>query len=257
MTGYDSSGEEPSPEFCFRDEAARLTEDRVKGTLINLLMIGNSQRLDVCLLDDPAHLNMAAPLRKRLETELPQDSPAQTAFAASASGDSFEFDGRQNGGVAGESECRQVLALQVKADCLANVRRQFVKSLCLSDDGEIEALGDELTIPFADPHLSDSLHFASRDPFVCSMHQTEPECSQRWAGCVSSRPAAPALLRRLNGIERISRPYVQDAFADCRSGVDLGVEFVDRQNLPIAGRAQYHHFALFAGGVHLAVGADR
>ena len=43
-----------------------------------------------------------------------------------------------------------------------------------------------------------------------------------------------ALLRRTNGIESILRPNVHSVFADCRSCVYVRVEFVDRQNFPIA-----------------------
>lgn len=66
----------------------------------------------------------------------------------------------------------------------------------------------------------------------------------------------PALVRRPNGIEGISRPNVHLAFADCRSCVDVRVEFIDRQNFPIAGSAQHDDLAMLAGDVDLAVDAD-
>ena len=68
---------------------------------------------------------------------------------------------------------------------------------------------------------------------------------------------ACTLIRGLNGIERVSRPNVHLAFADCRSCVDVRVEFIDRQNLPIACSTQHDDLAMLAGQVYLAVDADR
>ena len=72
----------------------------------------------------------------------------------------------------------------------------------------------------------------------------------------SLRNRLQALMGRPDGIERVSGPNVHLAFADCRSCVDIRVEFIDRQNLPIAGSTQHDDFAMLAGDVNLAVDAD-
>src|SRR6267142_1954602 len=66
----------------------------------------------------------------------------------------------------------------------------------------------------------------------------------------------PALIRRPYGIERVSGPNVHLTFADCRSCVDVRVEFIDRQNFPIASSTQHDDLAMLAGDVDLAVDAD-
>src|SRR6266481_4993346 len=66
----------------------------------------------------------------------------------------------------------------------------------------------------------------------------------------------PALIRRANGIDGISRPNVHFAFADCRSCVDVRVEFIDRQNFPIACSTQHDDLAMLTGDVDLAVDTD-
>lgn len=64
----------------------------------------------------------------------------------------------------------------------------------------------------------------------------EPDAEMRSkANTEGSLRNLPALIRRPNGIEGVSRPNVHFAFADCRSCVDVRVEIIDRQNFPIAG----------------------
>src|SRR3989442_12454201 len=65
-----------------------------------------------------------------------------------------------------------------------------------------------------------------------------------------------ALIQRANGIEGITGPNVHLTFADCRSCVDVRVEFIDRQNFPIASSTQHDDLAMLAGGVDLAVDTD-
>jgi hypothetical protein len=73
---------------------------------------------------------------------------------------------------------------------------------------------------------------------------------------LSTQPFA-SLIGRPDGIERVSGPNVHLALADCRSCVDVRVEFIDRQNLPIASSTQHDDLAMLAGDVNLAVYADR
>ena len=65
------------------------------------------------------------------------------------------------------------------------------------------------------------------------------------------------LIRRPNGIKGVSGPNVHLAFGNCRSCVDVRVEFIDRQNFPIASSPQHDDFAMLAGDVDLAVHANR
>jgi hypothetical protein len=67
----------------------------------------------------------------------------------------------------------------------------------------------------------------------------------------SLRNHLQALIGRPDGIERISGPNVHLAFADCRSCVDVRVEFIDRQNFPIASGTQHDDLAMLAGEVKL------
>jgi len=66
----------------------------------------------------------------------------------------------------------------------------------------------------------------------------------------------PVLVRRPNGIKSVLGPDVHLAFADCRSCVDVRVEFIDRQNFPITSSTQHDDLAMLAGDVDLAVDAD-
>jgi hypothetical protein len=81
------------------------------------------------------------------------------------------------------------------------------------------------------------------------------KCDRKWITEDSVRNV-PALVKRPNGIEGVLGPDVHLAFADCRSGVDVRVEFIDRQNFPIASRTQHDDLAMLAGEVDLAVHAD-
>jgi hypothetical protein len=58
----------------------------------------------------------------------------------------------------------------------------------------------------------------------------------------------PALVKRPNGIEGVLGPDVHLAFADCGSCVDVRVEFIDRQNFPIASSTQHDDLAVDADG---------
>src|SRR5262249_51742773 len=64
------------------------------------------------------------------------------------------------------------------------------------------------------------------------------------------------LIRRPNGIEYVLRANVHLALADCRSRVDVRLKWIDRQNLPVAGRAQHDDLTMLAGDVHLTIDAD-
>src|SRR5882672_5169896 len=72
----------------------------------------------------------------------------------------------------------------------------------------------------------------------------------------SLRNALQALIQRANGIEGVSGPNVHLTFADCRSCVNVRVEFIDRQNFPIASSTQHDDLAMLAGNVDLAVDAN-
>src|SRR5207302_9701216 len=74
--------------------------------------------------------------------------------------------------------------------------------------------------------------------------------------CGRSVRNRPDLIQRPNGIEGVASSNIHFAFADCRSCVDVRVEFIDRQNFPIASSTQHDDLAMLAGDVDLAVDAD-
>src|SRR6266540_4435298 len=76
------------------------------------------------------------------------------------------------------------------------------------------------------------------------------------AGAGGHGSGPPVLIRRPDRIEGVLGPDVHLAFADCRSCVDVRVEFIDRQNFPIASSTQHDDLAMLAGDVDLAVDAD-
>jgi len=65
-----SVGEKPLAEFGFRKKTACLPEDRVKGTAVDFLVIWDGECLSSALPGDSTNLDMAVPLRKRLEIKL-------------------------------------------------------------------------------------------------------------------------------------------------------------------------------------------
>ena len=67
---------------------------------------------------------------------------------------------------------------------------------------------------------------------------------------------SPVLVRRADGVEGILRPNVHLAFGDCRSRIDVRVEIIYRENLPIAGSTQHDDFPMLAGDVDFAVDTD-
>ncbi len=80
-------------------------------------------------------------------------------------------------------------------------------------------------------------------------------CDRKWITKGSLR-SQPSLIRRPYGIESVLGPNVHLTFADCRSGVDVRVKIIDRQNFPIASSTQHDDLAMLAGDVDLAVDAD-
>ena len=52
-----------------------------------------------------------------------------------------KFHGREDRRIVGETEFRTVLALEMKADRVADIESQFIQSGSLRDHGSIEALG--------------------------------------------------------------------------------------------------------------------
>ena len=82
------------------------------------------------------------------------------------------------------------------------------------------------------------------------------KCDRKRINEASLRNALQALIRRANGIERVLGPNVHLTFADCRSRVNVRVEFIDRQNFPIASSTQHDDLPMLAGDVDLAVDAD-
>src|SRR5262249_37784398 len=82
--------------------------------------------------------------------------------------------------------------------------------------------------------------------------------SHRLNPCATHKSKPPAgLLGHADGVESIPGADVHSIFADCRCCVDVGVEVVNRQNLPIAGGPQDDDLAMLTGDVDLAVDADR
>ena len=67
---------------------------------------------------------------------------------------------RQDRGIVGQPKIREVCSLQLKSYRLPQVLRQFIQRLSLSNDGQIEAFGDEVSLAFEDVDLNNFLHLA-------------------------------------------------------------------------------------------------
>ena len=61
-------------------------------------------------------------------------------------------------GSSGKIEFGEILAFEVKADCLSQVLGQLVERFSLGDNREIQALGDVLFFAFENTHLNNLLH---------------------------------------------------------------------------------------------------
>src|ERR1035441_9191349 len=69
-----------------------------------------------------------------------------------------KFHGREDRRIAGETEFREVFALEMEADSLADIKSEFIQGGSLRDHGKVEALGHKLAFAFGDAHLDRSLH---------------------------------------------------------------------------------------------------
>jgi hypothetical protein len=160
-TGEGLANKERRAEIGLRDEATRLSKDRMKGTTIYFSVIGNSQGLSLPVLEESTNLQVTASLRKPFKSERAQDGKNlafRKALSVLASGNSVEFHRGQDGRIVDDAECGKIFAFKVESDCFADVYCQLIERGRLRYNRQIKAFGNELLLSSADTHLNRSLH---------------------------------------------------------------------------------------------------
>ncbi len=72
----------------------------------------------------------------------------------------LKFKARQEGRIVGQAKVGEVFTFQLEGNRLPQILRQFIPRFPLSYDGQVEALGDELTLTPENVNLDNFLHLA-------------------------------------------------------------------------------------------------
>lgn len=72
----------------------------------------------------------------------------------------LKFKARQNGRVVSQAKVGEVFTRQLESNRFPQILCQFVQRFSLSNDGQIEALGDELILASENVNLDNFLHLA-------------------------------------------------------------------------------------------------
>ena len=73
----------------------------------------------------------------------------------------LKFKTSQNGRAVREAKVGKVFAFQLERNRFPQILRQFIERLSLSNDGQVQALGDEMGLTPENVNLDDFLHLAS------------------------------------------------------------------------------------------------
>ena len=73
-------------------------------------------------------------------------------------GQRLKFKARQDGRIVSQSKIGQFFTIQLKSARLPQILRQFIQRFSLGDYGQVEALGDELTVALENVNLYNFLH---------------------------------------------------------------------------------------------------
>ncbi len=65
----------------------------------------------------------------------------------------LKFEARQDGRIVSQAKVGGVFTLQLESDRFPQILREFVQRFSLSNDGQVEALGDEMTLAFENVNL--------------------------------------------------------------------------------------------------------
>ena len=65
----------------------------------------------------------------------------------------LKFKARQDGRIVGQAKVGEVFTFQLESDRFPQILRQFVQCFSLSNDGQVEALGDEMALAFENMDL--------------------------------------------------------------------------------------------------------
>ena len=72
----------------------------------------------------------------------------------------LKLEAGQDGRIVSQTKVGGIFTFQLKSDRFPQILRQFIQRFSLSNDGQVEALGDELALAFEDVNLNDFLHLA-------------------------------------------------------------------------------------------------
>jgi len=72
----------------------------------------------------------------------------------------LKFKARQDGRIVGQTKVGEVFTFQLKSDRFPQILRELIQRFSLSNYGQVEALGDEMTLAFENVNLDNFLHLA-------------------------------------------------------------------------------------------------
>jgi hypothetical protein len=72
----------------------------------------------------------------------------------------LKFKAGQDGRIVNQVKVREVFTFQLESNRLPQILRQFIQRLSLSNDGQVEALGDEMILASENVDLDNFLHLA-------------------------------------------------------------------------------------------------
>jgi hypothetical protein len=72
----------------------------------------------------------------------------------------LKFKARQDGRIVGQAKVGGGFTFQLDSNCFPQILRQFIQRFSLSNYGQVEALGDEMTLAFENVNLDNFLHLA-------------------------------------------------------------------------------------------------
>ena len=72
----------------------------------------------------------------------------------------LKFEAGQDGRIVSQTEVGGVFTFQLEGNRFSQILREFVQRFSLSNDGQVEAFGDEVSLAFEDVNLDNFLHLA-------------------------------------------------------------------------------------------------
>jgi hypothetical protein len=72
----------------------------------------------------------------------------------------LKFKARQDGRIVRQVKVGEIFTFQLQGNRFPQILRQFIQGFSLSNDGQVEALGDEMTLASENVNLDNFLHLA-------------------------------------------------------------------------------------------------